>query len=226
MCYKLEVTLSIEAWYFLYGTTDGASNVGYFFSLLSKMVTTDTNCKKRGKCYTIKAGQVDGSMLSLSTEWGIGRKAVCRLLDDFKERSIIRVDSNPTTSIISMVCVKNWMNDGHVTENQFYQSSVKPFEGVNIFLFNGQEFEVLRRNAKKAKVTTLANDESPQLGTTTHEDGTSLIEPASTTAIQQVISADEPMPQNEDKGTPAVEDTPSGSSPAKSSSTVDKTLFD
>lgn len=226
MCYKLEVTLSIEAWYFLHGTTDGVSNVGYFLSILSKMVTTDTSYKKRGKDYIVKGGQVDGSMLSLSAEWGIGRKAVCRLLDDFSERSIIRVDSNPTTSIISMVCVKNWMNDGHITQNQFYQSSVKPYEGAHFFLFNGQVFEVLRRNAKKSKVANSTNDESPQLATNAHEDSSATVEPTSTSTIQQAISDDEHTSQNEDNRTATIEDTPSESSPVTSSSNSEMTLFD
>ena len=110
--------MSVEAWYFLYGTTCGTCNLFYFFSLLSGMATEDTTCNKRGMTYIIHPGQADGSMLSLAKEWNIGRKAVSRLLEDFSKRGLIRIVSNPVTSIIDMVCVKSWMKDGQVIKIQ------------------------------------------------------------------------------------------------------------
>ena len=109
MCYKMEIAMSVEAWYFLYGTTCGTCNLFYFFSLLSRMATEDTTCNKRGMAYIIHPGQADGSMLSLAREWSIGRKAVSRLLEDFCKRGLIRVASNPVTSVIDIVSVKSWM---------------------------------------------------------------------------------------------------------------------
>jgi len=114
MCYKVEIVLSIEAWYFLHGTTNGVCNLFYFLSLLSKMQTTEVLAGKRGQNYTVKAGQADGSLLGLSKEWRIGRKAVRRLLDDFAERGIISAESNPLTSLISMVGVKSWLDGGRL----------------------------------------------------------------------------------------------------------------
>ena len=66
MYYKLEVMLSIDAWFFLHGATEGRENIYCFLSLLSKMAITDTPVLKRGQGYTVKAGQVDGSILGLS----------------------------------------------------------------------------------------------------------------------------------------------------------------
>lgn len=77
--------------------------------------------RKRGLGYAVHPGQADGSMLVLAKEWGIGRKAVSRLLEDFSERGLIRVDSNPVTSIIDMVCVKSWMIAGRLIENPAYR---------------------------------------------------------------------------------------------------------
>lgn len=151
MCYKMEMAMSVEAWYFLYGTTCGTCNLFYFFSLLSGMATVDTTCNKRGMAYTIHSGQVDGSMLSLAKEWNIGRKAVSRLLEDFSERGLIRVVSNPVTSVIDMVCVKSWMKDGRVIENPTYNPTVKAYEGVRIYLFNGQRLELLRKSSAVRK---------------------------------------------------------------------------
>lgn len=103
-CYKLEMAMSVEAWYFLHGSTDGICNLTYLLSLLSKMTVSEVQNTKRGLGYAVHPGQADGSMLVLAKEWGIGRKAVSRLLEDFSERGLIRVDSNPVTSIIDMVC--------------------------------------------------------------------------------------------------------------------------
>ena len=147
MCYKMEIVMSVEAWYFLYGTTSGTCNLFYFFSLLSGMATEDTTCNKRGMEYTVHPGQADGSMLSLAKEWDIGRKAVSRLLEDFSERGLIRVASNPVPSIIYMACGKSWMKDGRVIEKPTYIPTVKAYEGVRIYLFNGQRLELLRKSS-------------------------------------------------------------------------------
>ena len=80
-----------------------------------------------------------------------GRKAVCRLLEDFSERGLIRVDSNPVTSIIDMVCVKSWMIAGRLIENPTYCQTIKAYEGVRVFLFNGQQLETLRRSSARKK---------------------------------------------------------------------------
>ena len=116
-CYKLEIAMSVEAWYFLHGSTDGI--------------------------------------------WGIGRKAVSRLLEDFSERGLIRVDSTPVTSIIDMMCVKSWMIAGRLIENPAYRQTVKAYEGVRIFLFNGQRLETLRRSSTRKKNTKAVIEEEP-----------------------------------------------------------------
>ena len=94
-CYKLEMAMSVEAWYFLHGSTDGICNLTYLLSLLSKMAVSEVMNTKRGLGYAVHPGQVDGSMLVLAKEWGIGRKAMSRLLEDFSERGLIM---NPTHS--------------------------------------------------------------------------------------------------------------------------------
>ena len=94
-CYKLEMAMSVEAWYFLHGSTDGICNLTYLLSLLSKITVSEVQNTKRGLGYAGHPGQADGSMLVLAKEWGIGRKAVSRLLEDFSERGLIM---NPTHS--------------------------------------------------------------------------------------------------------------------------------
>ena len=116
-CYKVEIAMSVEAWYFLHGSTDGVCNLTFFLSLLSRMTVEEVQNTKRGLSYAIHPGQADCSMLALAKVWDIGRKAVCRLLEDFSERGLIKVDSNPMTSILEMVCVKSWMIAGKLIEN-------------------------------------------------------------------------------------------------------------
>ena len=160
-CYKLEMVMTVEAWYFLHGSTDGVCNLTFFLSLLSKITVSEVMNTKRGLSYALHPGQVDSSMLVLAKEWGIGRKAVARLLEDFSERGLIRVDSNPMTTIIDMVCVRSWMIAGRLIENPTYHQTVKTYEGVRIFLFNGQKLETLRRSSPKKKKTTEESDNLP-----------------------------------------------------------------
>ena len=177
-CYKMEVAMNVEAWYFLHGTTNGVCNLTYFLSLLSGMAVTEVSNTKRGFGYVLHPGQVDGSMLSLAKEWNIGRKSVSRLLEDFSQRGLIRIVSNPITTIMDMVCVKSWMMDGRLTENPTYQQTVKAYEGVRIYLFNGQRLETLRKSSarmKKSKDKDMGKDkeksaQASQLGLSTSED--------------------------------------------------------
>lgn len=150
-CYKMEMAMNVEAWYFLHGTTNGVCNLTYFLSLLSGMAVTEVSNTKRGLGYVLHPGQVDGSMLSLAKEWNIGRKSVSRLLEDFSQRGLIRIVSNPITTIMDVVCVKSWMMDGRLTENPTYQQAVKAYEGVRIYLFNGQRLETLRKSSARTK---------------------------------------------------------------------------
>lgn len=176
-CYKMEVAMNVEAWYFLHGTTNSVCNLTYFLSLLSGMAVTEVNKTKRGLGYVLHPGQVDGSMLVLAKEWGIGRKAVSRLLEDFSERGLIRVDSNPVTSIIDMVCVKSWMIAGRLIENPTCRQTVKAYEGVRIFLFNGQQLETLRRSSARKK------KEKPTEETAEGTDGLSSMNPTRSNPI-------------------------------------------
>ena len=174
-CYKLEMVMTVEALYFLHGSTDGVCNLTFFLSLLSKMTVSEVQNTKRGLSYAIHPGQADSSMLVLAKEWGIGRKAVARLLEDFSERGLIRVDSNPMTTIIDMVCVRSWMIAGRLTENPTYHQTVKAYEGVRIFLFNGQRMETLRRSSSRKKKEK-ATEESDNLPSTNPADSNPIVE--------------------------------------------------
>lgn len=162
-CYKLEIAATVEAWYFLHGSTDGVCNLTFFLSLLSRMTVSEVQNTKRGLGYALYPGQVDSSMLVLAKEWGIGRKAVSRLLEDLSERGLIRVDSNPMTTIIDMVCVRSWMIAGRLIENPTYLQATKAYEGFRLFLFNGQRLETLRRSSPRKKKQTEESHDLPSV---------------------------------------------------------------
>lgn len=118
------------------------------------MVTSNSTIKKRGQEYEIQPGQVDGSILALSKEWGIGRKAATRLLDDFSGYGILAVVSNRLTSVISMVCVSGWMINANNITNPIFSTTVGRFEGVRIHLYNGHQFETLRKSSPRKTNTS------------------------------------------------------------------------
>lgn len=60
-CYKMEVAMNVETWYFLHGTTNGVCNLTYFLSLLSGLAVTEVSKTKRGLGYVFHPGQVNGS---------------------------------------------------------------------------------------------------------------------------------------------------------------------
>ncbi|MCH5238441.1 MAG: hypothetical protein J1E95_11710, partial [Muribaculaceae bacterium] len=101
----------------------------------------------------LKAGQIDGSILGLSKEWEIGRKATSRLLEDFSNLGMIKVESNPLTSIITMMCVYQWMDKGIKTTNPFYSTTLNNYQGARIHLYNGQQFGMLRKSSPRRKAT-------------------------------------------------------------------------
>ena len=199
-CYKTEVVMSIEAWYFLHGTTNGACNLFYFLSLLSKMQTADVQVGKRGQSYTVKAGQADGSLLGLSREWRIGRKAVRRLLDDFAERGIISVESNSLTSLISLVCVRSWVIDGRLVENPMFRSAVGKFEGARIHLLNGQQFGTLRRSSQRSgsKVGSKDRAASVDSGSVAEQSIPPMLDTASDTADNRALCRAKDMQPDSD----------------------------
>lgn len=214
-CYKVEIAMSVEAWYFLHGSTDGVCNLTFFLSLLSRMTVEEVQNTKRGLSYVILPGQADCSMLVLAKVWDIGRKAVCRLLEDFSERGLIKVDSNPMTSILEMVCVKSWMIAGRLIENPTYRQTIKAYEGVRVFLFNGQQLETLRRSSARKKKekpieeTAEGIDGLPSMNPThsnpiIEETGTAETETAATTESGMESTAENAAVDADD--TPVLED--------------------
>jgi len=151
-CYKVEIAMSIPAWVFLAGTTNGTSNQMYFLSLLQKLEVKKTNKKKRGIEYVVRSGCVDASLLSLEKEWKIGRKAVTRLLRDFERFGLISVAPSRLTTIIKMTCVVCWIGNGRCTSNPCFAGKFLAYEGVRVYLFDGQELPTVRQNNKREKM--------------------------------------------------------------------------
>ena len=151
MCDKLQIVLSFNACIFLCGETDGTPNVLFFLDLLSMMRTSAIDFDKRRIWYKVMPGQADASFLSLSDRWKIGIKATRRLMKDFEERGLLCMAKSNTTTIVSMVCVKNWYAGGSYFANPVFKTSVDRQEGAFIYLINGQQIPHIRANRKKPK---------------------------------------------------------------------------
>lgn len=151
MCDKLQIVLSFNACIFLCGETDGTPNVLFFLDLLSMMRTSAIDFDKRRIWYKVMPGQADASFLSLSDRWKIGIKATRRLMKDFEERGFLCMAKSNTTTIVSMVCVKNWYAGGSYFANPVFKTSVDRQEGAFIYLINGQQIPHIRANRKKPK---------------------------------------------------------------------------
>lgn len=65
------------------------------------------------------------------------------------------------------------MITGRLTENPTYHQMVKAYEGVRIFLFNGQRLETLRRSSPRKKKTA---DESDNLSSMNPADSNPIVE--------------------------------------------------
>ncbi len=76
-----------------------------------------------------------------------------------------------------MVCVKSWMIAGRLIENPTCRQTVKAYEGVRIFLFNGQQLETLRRSSARKK------KEKPTEETAEGTDGLSSMNPTRSNPI-------------------------------------------
>ena len=75
-CYKMEMAMNVEAWYFLHGTTNGVCNLTYFLSLLSGMAVTEVSKTERGLDYVLHPGQ--GGWLHAVTGKGVEYRAQVR----------------------------------------------------------------------------------------------------------------------------------------------------
>lgn len=160
MCDKLQIVLSFNACIFLCGETDGTPNVLFFLDLLSMMRTSAIDFDKRRIWYKVMPGQADASFLSLSDRWKIGIKATRRLMKDFEERGLLCMAKSNTTTIVSMVCVKNWYAGGSYFANPVFKTSVDRQEGAFIYLINGQQIPHIRANRKKPKRNGVSSGDS------------------------------------------------------------------
>ena len=83
-----------------------------------------------------------------------------------------------------MVCVKSWMKDGRVTENPSYIQTVKAYEGVRIYLFNGQRLELLRKSSAVRK-----KQPKGEAGKTANQAG----QPSQTVPTEQPVLEDKEL---------------------------------
>lgn len=56
-CYKVEIAMSVEAWYFLHGSTDGVCNLTFFFPFIENDCRRSTEYQTRIElCHPSRTG--------------------------------------------------------------------------------------------------------------------------------------------------------------------------
>lgn len=133
---------------------------------------------------------------------------------------MIAVESNPLSSLISMVCVKSWLNGGRLVENPMFRSTVGKFEGVRIYLLNGQPFGMLRRSSQRSGRKSSGKGEAAATDSSSTSEQAmqtvKFISDTSTQADKQFICRSENMQADVGAGVSQIVDNGSIQPPAES----------
>ena len=124
---KVNITLTSEAIDFLSETTNGTS----YFAILGQMIRnasiTPSSISKRGNVITLDVGQVECSVHSCCTKFGIGRKKFEAIMHKMEQHGIIRMHRSRLATIADMNCITSWLlpngstmtneNDSHTDDD-------------------------------------------------------------------------------------------------------------
>ena len=102
---EVNLRLSADAVSFLSGITGGVSHMSVFAYLMANMAVEPATFVKRGIEITLNTGEVEASANSLSDVFGLGRKPMIRILDNFSKLGIIDLRTSKLASIARLVSV-------------------------------------------------------------------------------------------------------------------------
>lgn len=102
---EVNLHLSADAVAFLSGITGGVSHMSVFAYLMANMAVEPVTFVKRGIEIILNIGEVEASANSLSDVFGLGRKPMIRILDNFSKLGIIDLRTSKLASIARLVSV-------------------------------------------------------------------------------------------------------------------------
>ncbi len=98
------ITIDMDLLAYLSEPTAMCNRIFAFYDLLQQAVKEATIVNKRGIDIHLKAGQLEASILTLSSRWKWHRKTVIHFLDELERRGYIKRMSNRLSTIIEITC--------------------------------------------------------------------------------------------------------------------------
>ena len=109
---EVNLRLSADAVVFLSGITGGVSHMSVFAYLVANMAVESATFIKRGIEITLNTSEVEASANSLAEVFGLGRKPMTRILDNFSKFGILDLRTSKLASIARLVSVSPVGPDG------------------------------------------------------------------------------------------------------------------
>lgn len=115
---KVNLSLTSEAIDFLFDTTNGTSRFAILGQLIKDTFVTHSSTFKRGNVITLGVGQVECSIHSYCTRFGIGRKKFEGIMRQMEQHGIIRMHRSRLATVADMTCITSWLlPDGSTMSN-------------------------------------------------------------------------------------------------------------
>ena len=115
---KVNLSLTSEAIDFLSDTTNGTSHFAILGQLIKDTSVTHSSTSKCGNVITLGVGQVECSIHSYCTRFGIGRKKFEAIMRKMEQHGIIRMHRSRLATVADMTCITSWLlPDGSTMSN-------------------------------------------------------------------------------------------------------------
>lgn len=115
---KVNLSLTSEAIDFLSETTNGTSHFAILGQLIKDTSVAPCSTSKRGNVITLRVGQVECSIHSCCTKFGIGRKKFEAIMRKMEQHGIIRMHRSRLATVADMTCITSWLlSDGSTMSN-------------------------------------------------------------------------------------------------------------
>ena len=125
--YKVNTSLSVEAMYFLSGTSNGTSHYAILSQLVKNTCTQASATSKRGNTINLRIGQVECSVHSYCEQFGIKRKKFESIMRQLEQLGVIRMHRSRLATVADMLCIDSWqMNDDTVLYNDIHLAPALP----------------------------------------------------------------------------------------------------
>lgn len=114
------IVLSSEQLTYLAGSKYGIDRMKILHQLIETAVLKETEYVIKGFSTTLQIGQAVLSEVDLSSKLGYDKKTISRVLDKMNQLEIVASTQSNRTSIHTLKCISEWMQNGNRIDNPFY----------------------------------------------------------------------------------------------------------